>query len=64
MIGDAYAPPERGVFMTTNPARIAFFNERHEASLWRVLGFYADAVGNAEIAAKWKERAATIGRRD
>ena len=50
--------------MTTNPARIAFFHERHEASLWRVLGFYADAVGNAEIAAKWKERAATIGRRD
>jgi hypothetical protein len=62
--GDAYAPPERGVFMTTNPARIAFFNERHEASLWRVLGFYADAVGNAELAAKWKERAAAIGKRD
>jgi hypothetical protein len=62
--GDTYAPPERGVFMTTNPARIAFFNERHEASLWRVLGFYADAVGNAEIAAKWKERAATVGKRD
>jgi len=62
--GDPYTPPDRGVFMTTNAARIAFFNEGHEGSLWRVLGFYADAVGDAKIAAKWKERAATIGKRD
>ena len=62
--GDPYTPPERGVFMTTNAARIAFFNERNEGALWRVLGFYADAVGNADIATKWKERAATIGKRD
>jgi hypothetical protein len=62
--GDPYTPPARGVFMTTNAARLAFFNERQEGFLWRVLGFYADAVGDAEIAAKWKERAATIGKRD
>ncbi len=62
--GEAYTPPERGVFMTTNPARIAFFNERNEGGLWRVLGFYADAVGDDAIAKKWKERAAAIGKRD
>lgn len=62
--GDPYAPPERGVFMTTNAARIAFFKERQEGALWRILGFYADAVGDTKLAAKWKERAATIGKRD
>jgi len=62
--GEPYTPPERGVFMTTNAARIAFFSERTEGWLWRVIGFYADAVGNADIATKWKERAATIGKRD
>jgi hypothetical protein len=62
--GDLYVPPERGVFMTTNAARVAFFSERNEGALWRVLGFYADAVGNSDVANKWKGRATAIGKRD
>ena len=62
--GEPYAPPERGVFMTTNAAHIAFFNRQHEGLLYRILAYYADAVGDADISKKWKERAATIGRRD
>ena len=57
-------PPERGIFMTTNAARITFFNERYEGGLWRVLGFYADAAGRRLDREKWKERAAAIGKRD
>jgi hypothetical protein len=64
--GEPYAPPERGIFMTTNEARIAFFNEneRNEGALWRTLAFFADAIGNVEIAKKWKARAAEVGKRD
>jgi hypothetical protein len=62
--GEPYTPPERGVFMTTNPARLAFFNERNEAGLWRILAYYADAVGDAAISKKWKERAVVVGKRD
>jgi hypothetical protein len=65
--GEPYAPPERGVFMTTNAARIAFFNERNERNegpLWRILAYYADAAGDAGMSKKWKERAAAIGKRD
>lgn len=61
--GDPYAPPERGVFMTTNDDRIAYFNEHMVGGLWRIIGYYAEAVGNAESAKKWKARAADAGRK-
>jgi hypothetical protein len=62
--GDEYAPPQRGVFMTSNPARLSYFQPTREAALWRVLGYYAEAVGDANCTSKWKARAAEIGRRD
>lgn len=60
--GDNYAPPERGVFLTSNPARLAFFDRRNEGALWRVLGYYADAVGAEARAAAWKERAVALSK--
>jgi hypothetical protein len=62
--GEPYAAPERGVFMTTNAARIAFFDQQNEGALWRVIAYYAEAVGASELAAKWRERATTVARRD
>ena len=62
--GEVYAAPARGVFMTTNAGRVTFFNARIEGPLWRVLGYLADAVGNAEMGVKWRTRAAETGRRD
>ncbi len=50
--------------MTTNAARIGFFNERNEGSLWRILAYYADALGEAGMSKKWKARSATVGKRD
>jgi hypothetical protein len=56
--GDDYSPPERGVFLTTNPARVQFFNERAQGGLWRLLGSYAETVGSTSRATTWNERAA------
>jgi len=61
--GDEYAPPERGIFMTTNADRIGYFNEKIVGGLWRIIGYYAEAVGNAQSAKTWKVRAAEAGRK-
>jgi hypothetical protein len=61
--GDPYTPPERGVFMTTNADRIAYFNEHTIGGLWRIIAYYAEAVGNSESARTWKARAADAGRK-
>jgi hypothetical protein len=58
--GDPYAPPARGMFMTSNPARVGFFNARSEGSLWRLVAAYADAVGAGERASVWKTRAVAV----
>jgi hypothetical protein len=55
--GDDYSPPERGVFLTTNSARVQFFNERAQGGLWSILGSYAETVGSTVRAAIWNERA-------
>ena len=55
--GSAYLPPERGLFLTTNPARIKFFQERAQSGLWLLLGSYAETVGSMPWAATWNERA-------
>jgi hypothetical protein len=58
--GSAYAAPERGIFLTTNPERINYYNPRHEGGLCQVIAFYADAVGAVEQAAYWKARAKSL----
>ncbi len=55
--GEVYSPPVRGVFLTSNPARIPFFNERAQGGLWRVMGSYAEAVGVHGRASIWNSRA-------
>ena len=54
--GEPYTPPERGIFMTTNPARAAFFNARNEGSLWRILGYYA----GRSTARTWRRNGRTV----
>lgn len=62
--GEPYAPPERGLFLTANSARIPLYDERREGALCLMLAWYALSVGNEDRGTTWSTRAAEMARRD
>ena len=54
--GESYAAPKRGIFLTHNPGRTAYYNRNLECTVLAQLSLWADAIGNQESAATWALR--------